>query len=67
MGKEKIKIYEYTKEGKYIRMYSDMSECRKLCFSEIKGKVPILRFKNKSARPAAISIFICVGLVGSVS
>ena len=46
MGREKIKIYEYTKEGNYIRMYSDMSECRKLCFSEIKGKVPILRFKN---------------------
>ena len=46
MGREKIKIYEYAKEGNYIRMYSDMSECRKLCFSEIKGKVPILRFKN---------------------
>ena len=45
-GKAPIKIFEYDRDGKYIRTFQNMTLCRDFHFSDIDGKIPILRFKR---------------------
>lgn len=45
-GKKPIKIFEYDRDGKYIRIFQNMTLCRDFHFSDIDGKIPILRFKR---------------------
>ena len=45
-GRIPIKIFEYNRDGKHIRTFQNMSLCRSFHFSDIDGKVPILRFKR---------------------
>ena len=45
-GREPIKIFEYDRDGKYIRTFQNMTLCRDFHFSDIDGKIPILRFKR---------------------
>ena len=45
-GRPKIKVFEYDAQGTHIKTFKDMSLCRQQHFSEIKGKIPILRFKR---------------------
>ena len=45
-GKAPIKIFEYDRDGKYIRTFQNMTLCRDFHFSDIDGKMPILRFKK---------------------
>ena len=47
-GKAPIKIFEYDRDGKYIRTFRNMSLCRDFHFADIDGKIPILRFKRIS-------------------
>ena len=45
-GRAPIKIFEYDRDGKYIRTFQNMTLCRDFHFSDIDGKIPILRFKR---------------------
>ena len=45
-GRAPIKIFEYNRDGKHIRTFQNMSLCRSFHFSDIDGKIPILRFKR---------------------
>lgn len=45
-GRVPIKIFEYNRDGKHIRTFQNMSLCRDFHFSDIDGKIPILRFKR---------------------
>ena len=45
-GKIPIKIFEYNRDRKHIRTFQNMSLCRSFHFSDIDGKIPILRFKR---------------------
>ena len=45
-GRIPIKIFEYNRDGKHIRTFQNMSLCRSFHFSDIDGKMPILRFKR---------------------
>ena len=45
-GRVPIKIFEYDRDGKYIRTFQNMTLCRDFHFSDIDGKIPILRFKR---------------------
>ena len=46
-GHEKIKMYQYDSNGKYMRSYESQSEVRKIYFKHIKGKRPLLHRGNK--------------------
>lgn len=41
-GKEKIKIYHYDKNGKFLKEFDSIASLRKTYFSEDKGKRPLL-------------------------
>ena len=45
-GREQIKVFEYDEKGTHIQTFKNMSICREHHFSDIKGKIPILRFKK---------------------
>ena len=45
-GRVPIKIFEYNRNGEHIRTFQNMSLCRDFHFSDIDGKMPILRFKK---------------------
>ena len=45
-GKPEIKIFEYDENGTHIETFKNMTKCREKHFSELKGKMPILRFKR---------------------
>ena len=39
-------MFEYDEKGTHIQTFKNMSLCREHHFPEIKGKIPILRFKR---------------------
>lgn len=45
-GRPQIKVFEYDEKGTHIQTFKNMSLCREHHFPEIKGKIPILRFKR---------------------
>ena len=45
-GRPQIKVFEYDEKGTHIQTFKNMSLCREHHFPEIKGKMPILRFKR---------------------
>jgi len=45
-GKKPKKIFEYTPNGKYVQTFETMSDCRRVHFSHIRGKIPILRLEK---------------------
>ena len=45
-GRVPIKVFEYNRNGEHIRTFQNMSLCRDFHFSDIDGKVPILRLKK---------------------
>ena len=45
-GRQEIKVFEYDEKGTHIETFKNMTICRERHFPEIKGKIPILRFKR---------------------
>lgn len=45
-GRPQIKVFEYDEKGTHIQTFKNMSLCREHHFPEVKGKIPILRFKR---------------------
>lgn len=42
-GREKIKVYQYDREGKFLASYQSLAEVRATYYSEVKGKLPLFR------------------------
>lgn len=45
-GKPKIEVYEYTKQGSFVKKYISLSEVTESHYSDKKGKYPLFRNKN---------------------
>lgn len=45
-GKEKVKLYHYDKNGKFLKEYESQAELRNKYYSNIKGKRPLFRTKR---------------------
>lgn len=43
MPRAKQKVYQYNSNGKFLKEFESQSEVRKIYFSEVKGKRPIMR------------------------
>ena len=43
MGRFKIKVYQYSNIGKYLRSWESMAEIRNYYFSHISGKMPLFK------------------------
>ena len=58
MGKEKVKVYQYNKDGKFIKEWDSQTELRSKYYSKNKGKYPIFRkdFRPKDLVEFNISI-----------
>lgn len=50
-GREKIKIFEYSKDGKFLKEYESISELRNKYFSNDRGKRPLIRKNEYSTLP----------------
>jgi hypothetical protein len=45
-GLEKINLYQYSSEGKYLKCFNSCSELRAVYYSDIAGKFPLMRGKR---------------------